>query len=550
MSADRVVPKAPGAKPPPPVPPRPSRSLIKEALAKTRQTYQEIGTVGLSSPHRKSEKPTAKQRPQLSTDQPRENNNNNNNDNRVNANRYCGEERPVVYQSENCKKRTSPEQKNLQRVDSLCRVDEQDRIKTRPSAVQVQRSDSNRSNKLHRVESHHRQRIPPNITEETDNLPVLNRKIREGPPSVSIQRRLSFKSVQDNDEKSKNADHKMGKVDRDGVPEEQETRQRSNDDDNNAKRSTDEDLSSNISITSSSSEENEPQTNEHRLNNRNHVNTLIDEMFASVLEVNLSSSSESIITDTDNKIKISNIGNTPPSKNSSSDNLTVIVINDSASESNTSTSERKVTFNDRQNHEFLISELQHMRECDEDKKLKRQRSSPLNHRLYDEERRSSQDCDKIQTNDWYGVNDGKKVRMSSCHIKIDEPLMDNDERFKDMTLKYGLPPLPKALAGFNFQDPIRSEKVDNVTEDYSNERKEDRKEGSSLDKQLAILKREMDCLREQDLSLLSKLWFLNESIREFKQILQEPDEKTFLRLTPSPTPSSIDDEEFYVISTC
>ncbi|XP_049764169.1 leucine repeat adapter protein 25-like [Schistocerca cancellata] len=45
-------------------------------------------------------------------------------------------------------------------------------------------------------------------------------------------------------------------------------------------------------------------------------------------------------------------------------------------------------------------------------------------------------------------------------------------------------------------------------------------------------------LRQLDLSLLSQLWSLNESIQEFRQLLQEQDERS------PPSPSSAD-EEFY-----
>lgn len=39
MSSDKENVKMKGSKPPPPVPPRPSKTLIKEALAKTKQAF-------------------------------------------------------------------------------------------------------------------------------------------------------------------------------------------------------------------------------------------------------------------------------------------------------------------------------------------------------------------------------------------------------------------------------------------------------------------------------------------------------------------------------
>ncbi|KAF4526128.1 hypothetical protein B566_EDAN012438 [Ephemera danica] len=47
---------------------------------------------------------------------------------------------------------------------------------------------------------------------------------------------------------------------------------------------------------------------------------------------------------------------------------------------------------------------------------------------------------------------------------------------------------------------------------------------STLDAQLAVLRQEMVGLRQLDLSLLSQLWSLNESIQEFRVILQEQEE--------------------------
>ncbi|KAK7789627.1 hypothetical protein R5R35_012325 [Gryllus longicercus] len=64
-----------------------------------------------------------------------------------------------------------------------------------------------------------------------------------------------------------------------------------------------------------------------------------------------------------------------------------------------------------------------------------------------------------------------------------------------------------------------------------------------LDAQLAILRKEMLGLRELDLSLLSQLWSLNESIHELRQLLQEQEESA--ALSP-PSPSSADEgEEFF-----
>ncbi|KAH1001191.1 hypothetical protein HUJ04_013436 [Dendroctonus ponderosae] len=126
----------------------------------------------------------------------------------------------------------------------------------------------------------------------------------------------------------------------------------------------------------------------------------------------------------------------------------------------------------------------------------------------------------------------------------------------------GLPPLPKSLSGLNFVEghqrptpptPVRTSSIRAAqhipnrqpSSGYSAQR--DEKQLGSLDSQLAVLRREMYSLRQQDLSLLSQLWLLNESIQDFRQALQ--DQRVLSPLSPSPTASSLDDEEFYMSST-
>lgn len=56
-------------------------------------------------------------------------------------------------------------------------------------------------------------------------------------------------------------------------------------------------------------------------------------------------------------------------------------------------------------------------------------------------------------------------------------------------------------------------------------------------------------LRQLDLSLLSQLWSLNESIQDFRQMLQEQDDRVLSPPSPSPAPSSCDEgdgDEFYM----
>lgn len=144
-----------------------------------------------------------------------------------------------------------------------------------------------------------------------------------------------------------------------------------------------------------------------------------------------------------------------------------------------------------------------------------------------------------------------------------------------MSHLHGLPPLPKSLSGFNFVEshhqgqrqtpptPIRSSSIrsnqgpqltptHHPSAVYSPQGRNEglpTKKMSSLDTQLAILRREMYSLRQQDLSLLSQLWSLNESIQDFRQILQDQEDRVLSPPSPSPTPSSADEEEFYLNSS-
>ncbi|XP_044748237.1 leucine repeat adapter protein 25-like isoform X2 [Coccinella septempunctata] len=147
-----------------------------------------------------------------------------------------------------------------------------------------------------------------------------------------------------------------------------------------------------------------------------------------------------------------------------------------------------------------------------------------------------------------------------------------------MSSLHGLPPLPKSLSGFNLDEnysnpstPARTSStrshqgvpvpfvsghlgyhhhkgVNGASESSSTGQV---RKSTNLDAQLAILKREMYSLRQLDLSLLSQLWSLNESIQDFRQILQDQEDCRVLSPPSlSPSPSSDDegdcDEQFYM----
>ncbi|XP_066140863.1 uncharacterized protein [Euwallacea fornicatus] len=505
-------------KPPPPVPPRPSKTLVKEALAKTRGLHNSSPTGSMNNDDKVK---TSKPLPQR-----RLNQNSNVTLSHCQSLPLClrsdkvenHSTRPVIYQSDNCKTRS------------------------------------------HNISS---QDVRKNGRKSADNLGKSMQVISVSKPKFKDD--LSVKTVED--------------------PSWRRTALRSRDDgerrqlsqrelytdstDNHDEAVSSSPLSQSPTNTISSKSDLSDKNWEEILNDKNHVNTLIDEMFASVLEVNLAppvsltSSLESIKEDDDHVVKIANHFDSDyngTSKPSEDENLTVIVVNEPATKKQSlerdeikkAAGDRKVKFNDRENHEFLIEELQNMKNCHDDD-LKRQCVLPL-------DSNDMQVGDNIQINDWYGVNDGKKVKLSSCYIKVENTDSENGDRndkIKELCQAYRLPPLPKALSGFKLYEP--TEPAENgymldiehsQSPDTGFKKKINGRQETKLDRQLAVLRREMESLRQQDLFLLSKLWFLSESIHDFRQMLQsQEEEKLNYESAPSPTPSSIEDDDYCLIST-
>ncbi|KAF5302812.1 hypothetical protein FQA39_LY01992 [Lamprigera yunnana] len=325
------------------------------------------------------------------------------------------------------------------------------------------------------------------------------------------------------------------------------------------------------------------------LNGKNHVNTLIDEMFSSILdapganEIELHSSVDStkIIVNTESNGHSDETA-TSVLKNDETPHQTTLLISDNVTVTSTSSSNEnisinthdlstihpktaRVKFDDKRNHELLITELQSMR-----REQERKRSSS-----------EESEASKIQHSDWVEINNGQEVRLSSCQIIIEDgvnnvysnTVMDPIISRLRMSSLHGLPPLPKSLSGFNLLENQRNSQTSNRstpvrgtspsfspnvvsaqvypsyprnlngTMEITTGRKT-----TNLDTQLAILRREMYSLRQLDLTLLSQLWSLNESIQDFRQMLQDQDDRALSPPSPSPSPSSCDDgdvDEFF-----
>jgi chromosome segregation ATPase len=122
----------------------------------------------------------------------------------------------------------------------------------------------------------------------------------------------------------------------------------------------------------------------------------------------------------------------------------------------------------------------------------------------------------------------------------------------------GLPPLPNALSAIEIlqqqllakqqsQEHMQIFQQNNLTS-FDSQRSLTSSSSSSmsrktttLDTKLAILKSEMYSLRQLDLSLLSQLWALNESIQEFRAVMQE--QETLSPHSPSNSDSNINSDE-------
>lgn len=100
----------------------------------------------------------------------------------------------------------------------------------------------------------------------------------------------------------------------------------------------------------------------------------------------------------------------------------------------------------------------------------------------------------------------------------------------------GLPPLPKSLSELEVAQAQANKLNASISAIEQQQRlsQMQQRPPSTLDIQLAILRREMYSLRQLDLSLLSQLWTVNESIQEVRTLIQEQEAMS----PPSPTPSN------------
>lgn len=104
----------------------------------------------------------------------------------------------------------------------------------------------------------------------------------------------------------------------------------------------------------------------------------------------------------------------------------------------------------------------------------------------------------------------------------------------------GLPPLPKSLSELEVAQAQANKLNASISAIEQQQRlsQMQQRPPSTLDIQLAILRREMYSLRQLDLSLLSQLWTVNESIQEVRTLIQEQEAMS----PPSPTPSNSNSE--------
>ncbi|CAK1601246.1 unnamed protein product [Parnassius mnemosyne] len=173
---------------------------------------------------------------------------------------------------------------------------------------------------------------------------------------------------------------------------------------------------------------------------------------------------------------------------------------------------------DMNNHEMLIYELQTMRS---------QSNVPV---TVDEEEPSqkSEQCDSDSEPN-YAMCSVTSEQTDDTYDQAYSYIVDDDlksrlrKQFRaisTMSLQ-GLPPLPKSLSGF-------AEGESDICESPTNM---DEAPPTDLDSQLTYLKKEMASLRQLDLSLLSELWALSEAMAAWRRQLERAP-----RLRPAPPP--------------
>ncbi|CAH1997567.1 unnamed protein product [Acanthoscelides obtectus] len=463
-----------GGKPPPPVPPRPSKSVVAEALAKSRggrtapsrqappppvPHQQEAGVVKgqdlskSASCHAVTATPSPKPPP---------------------VERSISEElknrpRPVVYQS-NLKLTEFASNNNTNNTKVLITT------KSSNSSVTITRSESQKSEDSRRAK-----------------VARKNSANRRSFCGEILRERIGRHWEEHSDKGVKEDIPPSPKQDPPPPP----------------------DHTSSITIPEPYPDSSEEKKWDHTLSDRNHVNTLIDEMFASVLEVNPEEQPEASVEAT-NKVVINGVND---KDSEGSEEKTVIVIKSDEEMSQKDGSEdrpKQVKFKDQLNHELLIDELQCMKK-DQEQILKRQRYPSVD--IYEQ-------CSLFTHSDVSVKNGSEIVRANSLGAQqrptrldlVNGPLKNGKnsftknrdfkidlERMSSMSSLHGLPPLPKSLSGFNLPDhpqhlqrgtpttPLRSTSVSSYakTNGVASESGGRKNGQATLDAKLAILRQEM-----------------------------------------------------------
>ncbi|XP_045768711.1 putative uncharacterized protein DDB_G0291812 isoform X1 [Maniola jurtina] len=169
---------------------------------------------------------------------------------------------------------------------------------------------------------------------------------------------------------------------------------------------------------------------------------------------------------------------------------------------------------DMNNHEMLIYELQTMRS---------QSNVP---EALDAKENDDMQCDSEEEN--YATasvtSDNFEDDQAYAYIRDDDLKSRLRKQFRaisTMSLQ-GMPPLPKSLSGFADGEPDLREPPLTPAEEHP---------PTDLDSQLVYLKKEMASLRQLDLSLLSELWTLSEAMASWRRQLERGP-----RLRPAPPP--------------
>ncbi|XP_061379702.1 uncharacterized protein LOC116768549 isoform X1 [Danaus plexippus] len=201
------------------------------------------------------------------------------------------------------------------------------------------------------------------------------------------------------------------------------------------------------------------------------------------------------------------------SRNNNKDEANAVIDKGKDSENTNGNEAESEKMKDMNNHEMLIYELQTMRS---------QTNLPETVDVKDDMHCDSEEDNYGESGNSEYVEDDEAYASIRDDDDLRSRLRKQFRAISTMSLQ-GLPPLPKSLSGFADGDDLLEPPGPAQSQEPP----------TDLDSQLVYLKREMASLRQLDLSLLSELWTLSEAMASWRRQI---DRGSRLRPAPPPPP--------------